>query len=457
MEAAGIIAEYNPFHMGHAYHIEQTKKICKAKYIIAVMSGSFVQRGEPAMFDKWIRTKAALSSGVDLVIELPSIFSAASAKDFALAGVGLLESLGLVEALSFGSEAGEVLPLRRLAGCLDNESEEFSLLLKEKLSLGYSYAQAVPLALSESGEPDARLFYGSNNILAIEYIRALNKLNSAITPITIKRSGAKFNSNFFSEELPSASAIRNEIALRLGGRRDDKTSIKNKLGKTFEPMRPGIFSGYSSEAVQKKASGFNEILEACQADRSIGAIWKYMPKAAGAIFSGAISEGAAPVLLESFAPELFYRIRISKKEELFGFAHVSEGLENKLKNIPCNMSSALEELTTKRYPRTKMQRMLLHILLGTTKAELEEARKTLCPYIRVLGFRRDAEPLLSRLTEKASLPVIINIKNANKVLDVYGMEFLQREILAQDIYSLGVPYPEKLTMGRDYTEKLVIL
>ena len=190
MKVAGIIAEYNPFHAGHKYHIEKTREITGADYIIAVMSGDFVQRGEPAIADKYLRTKLALSKGVDLVVELPTRYSTASAKEFAFGAITLLNNLNSVDFLSFGSECGNLEVLKSYVSILNNEPAKFKELMLENLKKGLSYplarTNALSLYLNDSNSINITSL--PNNILGIEYMCALSALNSPIMPAADRRS-----------------------------------------------------------------------------------------------------------------------------------------------------------------------------------------------------------------------------------------------------------------------------
>lgn len=207
MKVAGIICEYNPFHNGHKYQIDTLKKEYDA--IVCVMSGSFVQRGEVAIFDKWTRTKAALSSGVDLVIELPIKNVLSSAEGFATGGVEILESLGIIDAISFGSECGNIDILEKFAKALLFETPEISAKIKDYMELGMSYAKS--LSCAYNGVLDEEILSSPNNILAIEYIKALQRINSKIKPVTIMRKGAGYHDTNTVGCFASATGLREKI------------------------------------------------------------------------------------------------------------------------------------------------------------------------------------------------------------------------------------------------------
>ena len=215
MKILGIVAEYNPFHNGHKYHLEQSKKITGADYSIAIMSGSFLQRGEPALIDKFSRSKSAILGGIDLVIELPFIYSSQTAEVFSKGAIKILDSLNVVDFVSFGSEMENLDDLKLIAKTLLEEPKDFSNFLQEYLKSGLSFARARELALNQYFTINQGLnlsietiLKGSNNILSIEYLKELYFLNSSIEPISIKRLGNNYRDDFLGQEFSSASSIR---------------------------------------------------------------------------------------------------------------------------------------------------------------------------------------------------------------------------------------------------------
>lgn len=209
MDAVGIVAEYNPFHAGHAYHIAQTRKLLGDRTVVCVMSGHFVQRGECSVLDKWTRTRSALEGGADLVLELPTVWAASSAESFARGAVGILAATGVVTHLSFGSEGGDADALRQAAACLD--SDGYRGALRQFLDQGLPFAACRQRAAAELlGPGPAELLSGANNNLGIEYIRALNALGSTIQPVTVPRTGAGHDGGSHPD-YPSASFVRGEI------------------------------------------------------------------------------------------------------------------------------------------------------------------------------------------------------------------------------------------------------
>lgn len=367
---AGIIAEYNPFHSGHKLHITNTRALTGADNIIAIMSGSFVQRGEPAILDKFSRTRMALTNGVDMVLELPVRYATGSADVFAVGAVESLDKSGITDILSFGTEAGDIELFKEAAELLADETEEFSQAVKEEIGKGISYAAARQAALTRVLSRDMSFLSLPNNILALEYIKALKKLKSRIMPVTVRREISDYNSTQLTGRISSAAAIRH-----------------------------GIFSGEWDTALAAVPADCRSMLKEV-------------------IF------GKKPHI-DSYSEVLKYILRTKSANELAQIDDISEGLENRIlaaSGLP-TVSEIADAVKSKRYAHSRVRRALLHIILGITKAD---AAKNV-DYIRVLGFRREKAHLVSELTQKAAVPVITNIKNAPANL-------IRQELFATDIY-----------------------
>lgn len=380
--ATGIIAEYNPFHKGHKYHIDSTIKTAKDD-VIAIISGNFVQRGEPAMLNKHIRTKMALLNGVSLVLELPVEYATGSADIFAFGAVNILNDCGIVDKLSFGSEEGRTDIFENIADILNNEPKLFKEYIKDSLNKGMSYPSARNIALEKYTGQSLEFMNKPNNILALEYIRQLKKINSNIKPITVERIVSNYNSNELSGEISSASAIRTAIL------NNDYTALKAVPENSIDVIK-----------------------------------------------------GIKIPVINDFTPILSYILRTKTAEEIAEFADVTEGLENRILNTEYESISQLaENIKTKRYTYSKIQKALIHILLGIKK--VDQLKKP--QYIRVLGFRKDKKYLLSKMTEIAKIPVVINVKE--------NEYFLKKEILATDIYNI----PLNIKKGQEYRNGVVVI
>lgn len=407
MKTLGIITEYNPFHKGHAYMIEEAKRKTGADRVVVVMSGSFVQRGEPAIFDKWTRAEAALHNGVDMVLELPVLFAASNAETFARAAVRLLEESGIVDILCFGSESGDLHSMQEAAKLMANETEEFQRLLKEQLDEGLSYPAARAKALETVSQINSEILSRPNHILGLEYLKALDYYSYSMEPMTIKREG-DYNS-------------------------------------------PSLTDGYASAAAIRKALA---------EDRSTEAMTQ-LPENTHDLYNKALSLGTAPVFWEELAPALHYKLRISSAEELREIAEVTEGLENRILHSidTCyEIRDIIDFIKTKRYTRTKIQRILLHILLDIKEKEVSYfLNLPKMPYIRVLGFQKERSDILADLTENAKCPVLTNLKKAPEILDEDGLALLALEKTATDLHALAYPNPIYRGPNQDFTKPLVIL
>ena len=400
----GIIAEYNPFHNGHLYHLEASKKLTGANYTVAIISGNFTQRGSTSIVDKWSKTKMALENGIDLVIELPVLYSISSAENFADGAIKILNSLGIVDYLSFGAETSDISILNNIANILYSEPEEYKKLLSIELEKGLSFPKARENALldyiknSDDIVPENRIIdfekyskilSSPNNILGIEYLKALKKYNSSIKPMCISRFKAEYNSSNFSENIASATAIR-EL-------------IKNKNFDTIKTV---------------------------------------IPLESSSVLMDCINSGCVVPDLNYFEKEIIYTLRKMSIEEIANIPDVSEGLEFSIKkaaNSCNNIYDFLDIVKSKRYTVTRLQRILLYALLGISKEDMQLSKKVEKPYIRVLGFNDNGKKLVSEIaTKNPELKLITSVKkfvdsNSNKDLQI----IFDKDILATDVYSLA--------------------
>ncbi len=410
MNVCGIIAEYNPFHNGHMYHIEETKRKTGCDAVVAVMSGNFIQRGVPALFDKWTRAKMALESGADLVIELPLYYSISSAEYFAQGSVSLLDGLGVVKNISFGSKTTDLDALKRIANVLYLEPENFKKLLESELKRGTSFPIARSNALKNFLKKEydvkyiADILLDSNNILAIEYLKALLYCNSSIKPIVVERKGGDYNSTTITNDICSATAIRALLE-------------KDEL-KTVEDV---------------------------------------VPKQTFDIMNKAIVNGKTPMFLKNFEKEILYTLRKNSAQDLLNIADVTEGLENLLKKASCEgmeLENLIDIVKTKRYTRTRIQRILLHTLLDITKNDVEDYKYN-PQYIRVLGFTKTGEKVLSQINNSSNLPVVTSVSKFLKNANSTSKKMLEKDILGTNIYTLGYQIPKYREVNLDYTTPIV--
>ncbi|WP_300386068.1 nucleotidyltransferase [Clostridium sp.] len=371
MNITGIITEYNPFHKGHLYHLNSSIKSTNSQGTICIMSGNFVQRGVPALVDKWTRTKMALENGVDLVIELPTFYALSSAEFFAKGSIKILDSLGIVNNLFFGSECGDINKLYLISKTLLEEPSDFKDSLKENLNLGLTYAKAREIALIKTlknYELDG-ILKNSNNILGIEYIKNLIKIDSVIKPITFKREGSKYNDKILNSEFSSATSIREHLKGNL-----PIEDLKKYLPEnTYE-----ILLNYRNKS--------NYVFE------------------------------------DSMFNYIKYRL-ISKSVNFNNLFEITEGLDNKFLKEIYNSNSyndLILNIKSKRYTYTKISRLLTQIFLNFDKYSFEELSKEDYLYARVLGFNNVGQKILKTMKNKSSIPIItkINNKDNNPLLNL---------------------------------------
>lgn len=381
MKTVGIIAEYNPFHNGHLHQLSMAKQLSGADYAIIVMSGDFTQRGTPALLDKYRRAEMALRSGADLVLELPVRFATGSAECFARGAISLLCGLS-VDALCFGSECGDVDSLRLAAALLTEEPERFRDTLRKKLRDGSSYpaarSQALSACLTEETGYARDIWQSPNNILGIEYLRALHALNSSMEVYTVKRSG----SGYAEQTLPqsgfcSALAVRREL-------------LSSREFSVLSPFLPP-----ASLALLKTEAEKNTLLTE-----------------------------------NDFSAQLFYRLLSLRDTGYTAYADVSQALSDKISNQLFSFRSYSDFCTllkSRDLTYARVSRALLHILLQLKSTE------GYALYARPLGFRRDSRDVLSQLG-KGRLPLLSKLSDAEKLLDEAGRTQLQEDLFASHLY-----------------------
>lgn len=408
MNILGIIAEYNPFHNGHLHHIKESKKATNADAVVCVMSGNFVQRGEPAIIDKWSRTQMALNNGVDLVIELPTIYSISSAENFSEGALKLLNSLNIVNVFSFGSECGNIETLNEIADVFYTEPPEYQTMLNRELKNGISFPKAREKALLlylNNLRKYASILSSPNNTLGIEYLKTLKKFKYKILAMTVKR------------EAENSS---------------DKTGSK----------------------VYKSSSNIRELLNTNQYKAAANT----MPKNVLTILNKKIKKGQCVYGLHAYEKEIIYSLRKMSVEEIANLPDVSEGLEYSIKKAASNcntLSDLLDAVKSKRYTLTRIKRIMLYVLLDIKKSDMEISKKIKSPYIRVLGFSNKGEEVLSQICQKRSkLPIITSVKhfienNSNKNLQ----RLLEIDLNATNMYTLGYKQDSKSEL--DFTQPIV--
>ena len=414
----GIIAEYNPFHNGHLYHLTESKRKCNAKYAVTIISGNFTQRGDVSIVNKFEKAKMAIENGIDMVIELPTLYSISSAENFANGAIKILNELNFVTHISFGSESGNINQLNNIASILTDEPEEFSKLLKEELRKGSSFPVARQNAIekflnltnkntsnnnnnnnNDNSNNDtndnefSKLLNSPNNILAIEYLKALKKTKSNITPITIERKNVDYYSENIVENFASSTKIRKEISENL----NMHTNIMDINNMSINNMDINNIDTNNMDV------NMDMFLNSC------------MPMKSYDIIKENIEKGNCIQGLKCFKDMIFYKLRSMQIKEIKELPDVCEGLENVIKKAS-NETNSLEDLInkskSKRYTRTRIQRILIYALLGITRQDMEMS-KNVNPYIRVLAVNKNGRELLSIINK-----TIVNKANINTNTDI---------------------------------------
>lgn len=383
-----IISEYNPFHLGHLYHLQESINSVNPDYKVAIISGNFVQRGEPSIMNKWERAKVALHAGFDLVIELPCIYSISSAENFANGAIKIANQIGTTY-LSFGSEIGNIENLNKLSKLISQNENEYYKKIREKLSEGFSYPKSQELVINEMFSGEFENICSPNNILGLEYLKSIQKINPNITAITIKR-----NSDF-----NSSSDIRTAL-------RKDK-SIPTEL-----------LPGFSTTTIQEN-----------------------------------INSGKLVYSLKNFEKEILFSLRKMSTSDITNIPDIPENLLNKFKTAS-NKCNSLEELISilknKSITQARIQRILLYILLGITKQDMELS-KQVTPYVRILGTSQKGKELLSSIPN-----CITSVKQfENSCTSSELLKLLEIDKLATDIYTLA--YTKGSKSNLDYTMPLITL
>ncbi len=404
MKTVGIIAEYNPFHNGHKYHIEEAKKISGADTVVVVMSGHFVQRGEPAIINKWKRAESALSHGVDLVIELPTYYALSSAEMFAYGSVSILDALG-VDSIVFGSEYGEITPFYKLASYLNDLEEHHISALQKLMKDGHPFPVARSLLMKklyDLTKEEETLLNSPNNILGVEYIKAILKLGSSLKADTIIRKGSHYHSTNMNEQIASATAIRNFLLDKTIHGASLATNDLNHLKK------------------QVPSKSFEQL-------------------SASRFLNG-----------DSVFSLLRFKLMTSSPESLATVHDMREGLEHKILKSFGTTASHNELITkckSKRYTYTRLSRILMKTLLNISAEDVGYINDAIRPeYARILGFTTSGSQFLKSIRTVETIHLITNLKNYHSP-SAQSLKMLETDLLATNIYS---EYDESLRFNEDY-------
>lgn len=412
-QVLGIIAEYNPFHNGHLYHIQEAKRLSGCDYLIVVMSGDYVQRGTPALLDKYARTRFALEAGADAVLELPVALACGSAEFFAKGAVGLLHRLGIVDTLCFGCEDADLSSLQQIAELFAKEEPPaYKETLARLLRMGKGYPAArYEALLGLVPVKTADLLAKPNNLLAIEYLRALSFFSSSIQPLPLKREGSGYHDTALAAAtFPSATALRRQIFSALPPKNSLRSLkpylpdfVYDYLQTSFFPLQEEDFSSvlfYALQSVQKKTTKQEQL----------------------AFLSS----------FQDLSPDLAGRIH-SSLHRSFSF------------------SSLVRQLSSRNYTTSRIRRALLHLMLGITVQDMDLFRSCdYAPYARLLGMKKESGQLFRSISEERRIPVIAKAADAKRLLTEEALYLFEQDIAAAELYNQMVFCRYQATIPSDY-------
>ncbi len=425
MKIVGLITEYNPFHNGHLYHIEKAKEITGADFVIVVMSGNYVQRGAPAIMPKHLRAEVALEAGVDILMELPVCYAVGSAEYFAAGAIDLLEQLGCVDSICFGSECGDYGLLARIAHILADEPEGYKQSLKEALKTGRSFPLARQIALKEYLQDDTLdlVLEQPNNILGIEYIKALYQRHSSMKSYTIKRMVSGYHDSDLSSSYSSASAIRRLLSFT------SQSVMLEKDGMFDEPSMTEVLSRLEGQVPPSCI----RMLEETHHSRY-------------------------PVYTNDFSLLLKYRLLTETRQTLTTYLDISEELANRIINNTNDFISFdqfSDQLKTRDMTLSRICRCLFHILLNIRTEDLLAYQQAgYCQYARILGFRKDARRLLTLLKSSSNVPLITKLAQTEK-LSATGLSMLKTDIFAANLYESLITNKYKMPFINEYQQQIL--
>lgn len=446
MKTVGLITEYNPFHNGHKYHIKEAKRITGADYVIAVMSGSFVQRGTPAVIDKYSRAKMALQNGVDLVLELPVCYATGSAEYFAHGAVSLLDKLGVVDTICFGSECGDISLLQEAATFLVDTPADFDERLQFLLRDGLTYPAARLKALLDYLEENhyanfqmlSEALTEPNNILGIEYMKALKSLHSTITAVTIQRKAAHYHDSSLSER----SFARGPQNGHTGGTTTATASSDDYV--------------ISSATAIRNAIDNSELLLTGDLEQ----IRSYVPDSVYVILTESY-RNTFPISEGDFSQVIRYKLMSESAAQLSAYMDISSDLADRLKKYSgdcCTIAELTQKIKTRNVTLTRISRALAHLMLNIRADSIEEyGRNGYAQYARILGIRKESSRLLRSIEKAGRIPIITKVSKASEQLDSLGMRMLSEDIFAAHLYNQAVYEKYGTVLPNEYKHGICII
>ena len=413
MKVVGLITEYNPFHNGHAYHLQEAKRITGADYCIVVMSGNFVQRGVPAFLDKYNRTSMALSCGADLVLELPVCYATASAEFFALGAVSLLDKLGIVDYICFGSENGDIKSMTEVAKLLIEEPIEYKTALNDSLKSGKTFPAARMDAINAIIPEDCNTILTSpNNILGVEYIKALLKLDSNITPVTITRKTAQYHSQ--------------ELTTKDGTAISSATAIRKAL-------------------VEKQ---------------NLSSLKDHVPNAVYDIMHENLNK-TFPITEDDFSFLLQYKLLIEDRKSLITYTDINTDLAGRiLQNLKPDLTFSALALSFKsrQWTLTRINRALIHILLNLKSSQFSNYNTNgYAQYARILGMKKESSHIIRKIKEHEGIPLITKVGDAKLHLENIAYLMFKEDLFASALYNQMIFQKYNITMKDEYTKGIIII
>lgn len=415
MNILGIVAEYNPFHNGHLYMIQSARGKQPFDAVVCAMSGSFLQRGEPAICSKWARAEMALRCGADLILEIPFAFAVRSAYNFARGGVQLLSQTGVVTHLGFGSESGDLEMLKSICSIIRLEPEQFKSYLKNNLSRGLSYPAARAEALQDyipnAGPNLPGLLSGANNILALEYLRVIEDFKLSLQPLTVARKGSHYHDRDITE-FSSATAIRDAVS-----KLSDLDRVKGSL-----------------------------------------------PSESYEVFKNELEIGRAPITPQMMEDAILTQLRLKSVSELASIHEVSEGLEYRIMDaaLQCGTLEELKKhIKSRRYSLTRINRILLYVLFGLTKERVKQFDQCGPCYLHVLGLSPRGQDILQQMKKTSPLKILNRGKDVKAFYEeqknTAAGDMMALDIMASDVYSLFMPEPGHRKGGQDFLTSPILV